>query len=163
MKKLIIPLLLSGLILTTGGVKSASAQIRLKEVTVTGASSSMEISKKVSDSFSRLFKDVLAPQWLEVNKRFIVNFIQNDQKNKAVFTKVGTLVYHLIYGNEEQMPKSVRDLVKSRYYDYAITSAINVKAQENDVWIVNVEDATQIMVLRIEDGAMTVIQKITKA
>lgn len=161
MKKLIIPLLLGGLIFTMG-VKTASAQIQLKEVTISGKTSSAEISQKVSDSFNHLFKDAVAPQWVEANKRFIVNFIQNDQKHKAVFTKVGTLVYHLIYGTEGELPKSIRDLVKSSYFDYAITSAINVKADENNVWIVNVEDASQIMVLRVEEGAMTVIQKITK-
>lgn len=161
MKNLIIFLLISGLI-SFVEVKSASAQVKLEEVTVYGKSTKAVVSDKVSKSFDRLFKDAVAPQWYEVSKRIVVNFIMNDKKNKAVFTKSGSLVYHLTYGSEADLPTDVRSIVKSKYFDYEITSAVNVDIDGRSIWVVNIEDAKQIFVLRVEDGSMDVIDKLSK-
>jgi hypothetical protein len=162
MKKLIIPFLLSGLILAMG-VHSASAQVQLKEVTISGGATKVEVSKKVSDSFASLFKGAEAPQWFKSDKDYVVDFILNNQVNKAEFTKRGNLVFHMAFGNEKQMPADIRNIVKSKYYDYAINSTVKVDVDENSAWIVNIEDANQFFVLRVVDGVMDVLDKYRKA
>lgn len=161
MKRLIIPLLVGGLFVCTS-INKASAQINLEEVTISGATNKAMVTEKVSKSFSRMFKEADQAKWVEVNKRFIVNFIMDNQKNKAVFTKAGDLVYHLVYGTEKELPNDVRIAVKGKYVDYSITSTINVKQEGRSIWIVNVEDAKKIMVIRVEEGAMEVIDSINK-
>ena len=86
MKKLIIPFLLCGLILAIG-VEGAFAQVQLKEVTISSAPIKAVISKKVSDSFAGLFKDAQAPKWFVADKNYVVDFIMNDQVNKAELQK----------------------------------------------------------------------------
>jgi hypothetical protein len=108
---------LSGL-MTLVDMKKSSAQIKLEEIEIYGTANKAAISDKVTKSFSRVFKDATAPIWFVVNKRIIVNFILNDQRNKAVFQKNGLLVYHLVYGNEQQMPADIRTIVKSKYFDH---------------------------------------------
>ncbi|MDB5022505.1 MAG: hypothetical protein JWP78_260 [Mucilaginibacter sp.] len=161
MKKLIIPFLLSGLIFTAG-TKSASAQVQLKEVIISGASGKTVITQKVSDSFNELFKGAVAPEWVQANKNFIVNFILDNQKNKAEFTSGGRLVYLIVYGKEKEMPADLRTIVKSAYFDYGINSTIKIKFQGRIFWIINLEDANNFVVLRVEDGDMDVIKKIKK-
>lgn len=162
MKKLIIPLLVSGLLIGTA-INNASAQIRLDEVTISGASNKAMVTEKVNKSFNRMFKEADQARWIEVNKRFIVNFIMDNQKNKAVFTKGGDLVYHLVYGTEKELPTDIRTTVRSKYFDYSITSTVNVKLEGRSIWIVNIEDAKKIMVIRIEDGTMDIVDNINKA
>ncbi len=161
MKKLIIPFLLSGLILTTGS-KIASAQVQLKEVTVSSAPTKAVVSKQVSESFARLFKGAEAPKWFEADKNYVVDFIMNNQINKAEFTRKGRLVYHMVFGNEKQMPVDIRTIVKSKYFDFAINSTLKVNIDDQSAWIVNIEDANQFFVLRVVDGVMDVLETIKK-
>jgi hypothetical protein len=161
MKKLIIPLLLSGLILAIG-VNSARAQVQLKEVTISGGATRVEVSKKVSDSFAKLFKGAEEPKWFQSDKNYVVRFILNNQPNKAEFTKKGNLVYHMAFGNEKQMPADIRTIVKSKYFDYKINSTVKVDFEEKSAWIVNIEDGNHFFVLRVLDGVMDVLDKINK-
>jgi hypothetical protein len=161
MKKLIIPFLLCGLIFAIG-VEGAFAQVQLKEVTISSAPTKAVISKKVSDSFASLFKDAQAPKWFVADKNYVVDFIMNDQVNKAEFTKKGQLVYHLAFGNEKQMPADIRTIVKSKYFDFAINSTVKVTMNENSAWIINVEDDKQFYVLKVADGVMNVLDEIKK-
>ena len=161
MKKLIIPFLLSGLILTIG-VKTASAQIQLKEVTISSAPTKATVSKQVSDSFASLFKGAEEPKWFVSDKNYVVDFILNNQINKAEFTSKGRLVYHMAFGNEKQMPVDIRTIVKSKYFDFAINSTVKVSYQEKSAWIVNIEDTEQFFVLRVVDGVMDVLDTIKK-
>ena len=162
MKKLIIPFLLSGLILTTGA-KIASAQVQLNEVTVSSAPTKAVVSQKVSESFASLFKGAVAPKWFDVDKNYIVDFIMDNQRNKAAFTKKGRLVYHLVFGNEQQMPADIRTIVKSKYFDFAINSTLKVNIDEKSAWIINIEDAEQFFVLRVVDGVMDVLDRVKKS
>jgi len=158
MKNLVILLFLSGL-LSLAEIKESTAQIKLEEIEIYGTANKASISEKVTKSFDRVFKDATNATWYIVNKQIIVNFILHDQKNKAVFQKNGYLVYHLVYGTEQQMPTDVRKVVKSKYFDHKINSTINVKTGDRSVWIVNVSDPKEIIVLRIEDGTMEVKDK----
>ena len=160
MKKQFFFLLLCGLSLL--GMNSLSAQIVLKEVTITGKTTKAVVAKEVSESFSRLFKDAVAPEWYEVNKRYVVNFIYNDQKNRAVFTKGGALVYHLAYAVENEIPQDIKSMVKDKYPDYAITFSVKVEQGDAKVWFINVEDATKIHVLRVGADEITVVNTLKK-
>ena len=161
MKKLIIPFLISGLIFTTG-IKNASAQVQLKEVTISGTASKVTITRQVSQSFNHLFKGAELPVWYEANKNFIVNFILNNQKNKAEFTRGGRLLYLLVYGTEKEMPADVRAIVKRTYFDYDILSTIKINFDGRTVWVINVQDANQAFVLRVEDDDMQIMNKFKR-
>lgn len=158
MKNLVILLLLSGF-MPLAEIEESKAQIKLEEIEIYGTANRAAISDKVTKSFNRVFKDATDATWHVVNKQIIVNFIFNEQKNKAVFQKNGLLVYHLVYGTEKQMPADVRRVVKSKYFDHKINSTINVKTEDRSVWIVNVSDPKEIIVLRIENGTMEVKEK----
>ncbi len=161
MKKLITPFLLSGLLLAIG-VNSAFAQIHLKEVTISSDQTKAVVSQKVTESFAKLFKGAQAPVWFAVDKLYVVDFIMNNQKNKAEFTKNGSLVYHMTFGNEKQMPSDIREIVKSKYYDCVISSTVKINYQEQNAWLVNIENAGRYMVVRVLDGSLDVWDSVEK-
>ncbi|MET3114730.1 hypothetical protein AAKU52_002467 [Pedobacter sp. CG_S7] len=162
MKKLII-LLFAGAVMLFVETKSASAQIKLAEIEIFGTTNKTAISEKVTKSFNQIFKDAESPKWYVSNKQIIVNFILNDQRNKAVFEKNGRLVYNLVFGVEGQMPAEVRKVVKSKYFDYKINSTVKVNTEGRSIWIVNISDPKEIMVLRVEDGTMDVMDKFVNS
>ncbi|HTK20211.1 MAG TPA: hypothetical protein VL442_11875 [Mucilaginibacter sp.] len=161
MKKLIIPFLLGGLLLAIG-VNSASAQIQLKEITISSEPIKATVSQKVSEAFASLFKGAETPKWYKSDQNYVVDFIMNNQVNKAEFTKKGYLVYHMAFGNEKQMPTDIRTIVKSKYFDFTINSTVKITYEEKSAWIVNVEDSGHFLVLRVVDGVMDVVDRIAK-
>jgi len=161
MKKLIIPFLLSGLLLAIG-VNSAFAQIQLKEVTISSEPVKATVSQKVAEAFASLFKGAEAPKWYKSDQNYVVDFIMNNQVNKAEFTKKGYLVYHMAFGNEKQMPTDIRTIIKSKYFDFTINSTVRITYNEKSAWIVNIEDSGHFLVLRVVDGVMDVVDKIAK-
>ncbi|MNK20211.1 hypothetical protein D3C87_384470 [compost metagenome] len=162
MKKRMFFVLFCGLI-SLLGMNSTSAQIKLSEVTIRGTASRTVVNNEVSKSFNQLFKDAVAPQWYEVNKRYVVNFIMNDKKNRAVFTKGGSLVYHLIYAAENEVPEDVKSIVKGKYPDHNITFSVQVEQNDQKVWFINVENASKILILRVNADDLTLMDTIDKA
>jgi hypothetical protein len=96
-------------------------------------------------------------------KGFRNRFHVNGLLTYALFAKNGALIYVITYGKEKNLPQTVRKTIKREYYDYSITMAIEVKQDNRDIWVVRLEDTSEIITVRIEDGEMEQVQKIQKA
>ncbi|AFD05241.1 hypothetical protein [Solitalea canadensis] len=153
MKKLTYSLF-AGILFSLIYVNSMSAQIKLPEVLVLGSSSKKTITEKVAKSFDGLFKGASDVKWVEADKCFVAKFIMDDLRNQAVFTPNGTLVYHLTYGFEKNLPKNVRTQVKSQYFDYNITSAIHISQDNRRIWLVSLADSQRLISVEVENGTM---------
>jgi len=95
----------------------------LPAVTVTGTA----INQKVWDGFRKSFKNAVDPRWYKIAEDYLVKFILENQEQSALFNKRGTLVYHITYGTEKNLPTDIRRQIKSIYVDYKITSAFSIK------------------------------------
>lgn len=123
----------------------------LPNVTVTSTAS---VNKKVSDAFQASFKNAVSPVWYRLDKDYLVEFITGDMNNRALFRRNGALVYEISYGHESNLPKEVRHLVKSNYVDFNIMQAINIKENNRNIWVINLEDDKQFIIARVEEGAL---------
>jgi hypothetical protein len=131
----------------------------LPSITVT---SGTNVTQKVNSAFQKTFKDAQEAKWYKLNKNYLVEFLTKDQKNKALFRKNGYLIYHIAYGHENNLPEDIRKTVKSNYVDYDITSAINVKEDQRDIWVVSLEDKTKLVVVKVEEGALEEVNNLQK-
>lgn len=134
----------------------------LPPIIVTATSSNISISAKVNKAFGQFFKNASHIRWYEIDKKFLVKFIQNDQENRALFTKTGQLIYHISYGTEKHLPFDVRKLVKSTYYDQSITRVLRVNQDKRNIWVVSLEDAKDYVMVRVEDMELEETQRIHK-
>ena len=140
------------------GVSKAQI-IVLPEVTITAKN----VPEKVQKAFEGSFKDAIDPTWYESNKSYLVKFLMNDMTNQAVFKKNGSIVYHIAYGFEKDLPVTVADLLKKEYPGYSIIVAINVLQDQRDIWLVNMENDKFIIKVGVEDGVATVAERIRKS
>ncbi len=131
----------------------------LPPVTVTPASN---VNTEVSKSFNKEFKKALNPKWYEMDKAYLVKFIQNDMSNSAYFKQNGKLVYHIGYGYEKDLQPDLRQLVTDSYPDYKISRTINVKAQGRNIWVINLEGMKRWVVVSIEDGNLEEVKNFDK-
>lgn len=130
----------------------------LPAVTVTATT--VRVPAKTWRSFASYFPGAYNSRFYKVNKDWLGKFILHNQENRALFTKKGYLVYHISYGYEENLPDDIRRQIKSEYYDYTITRAIKVEEDKRVIWVVNVENAKELILLRLEDGNMENVQQI---
>ena len=162
MKKLIILFLCTSLVIagTTGLKVQAQSFTELPSITVTANSNN--VGAKVNKAFSRRFPKASNMKWYQLDKQFLVKFIEKDQENRALFSRNGYMVYHIRYGDEQHLPKDVRTLVKSNYFDQTITRVIQVNQDNRNIWVVSMEDPKDYIWVRVEDMGLEETQRIEK-
>lgn len=132
----------------------------LPPVTVTATS---KVAKQVSDAFEKSFKNAVSPSWYRLDKDYFVRFISNDQKNSALFTKKGALIYHISYGYQENLPSDVKVAVESSYSAYNITTAIKIEEGGRMIWVVNLETDKKLVIARFENGELEEVGNYNKS
>ena len=165
MKKQLISCICGGLVSILTVNNSFAQDENFKElppITITATSSNISVSAKVNKAFGHFFKNATHLRWYEIDKKFLVKFIQNDQENRALFTKTGQLVYHISYGTEQHLPADVRHLIKSNYYDQSITRVLKVNQDSRNIWVVSLEDAKDYVMVRVEDMELEETQRMHK-
>lgn len=147
---------LTGSLLALSLVSSTFAQDikTLPAVTVEASTAVAAVNAKLAKSFTAEFKDAVGIKWYKLNKNYLATFISGDMDNHALYRKNGFLIYNIGYGKEKNLPKEVRALVKSKYYDYKITSILKVNQDNREVWIVNMQGDKKLIIARVEDGVM---------
>ena len=50
------------------------------------------------------------------------------------------------------LPAETRKLVKSAYLDHTIAMAIEVKEDDRTIWVIRLEDTTNLIFVRVENG-----------
>jgi hypothetical protein len=161
-KSLFLPLSL--MLVMLGFFHTSSAQedtMKMMEPIVIYAKSN--VNKAVTDAFEKKFKDAMDPQWYRMNKNYLVTFITGDMKNNALFKKNGRMVYHIRFGNESNLPEEIKQQVMAGYPDYNVTRAVNVKMDNRDLWVVNLESLKKWIIVRVEDGQMDEVENYNKA
>ena len=155
MKKQLISCICGGLASILSVNFSFAQDETIKELpSITISASTSNVSAKVIRAFEQYFKGSSHLRWYQLEKNFLVKFIQHDQENSALFTKKGQLIYHIGYGTEKNLPSDVRGLVKSTYYDQSITRVLKVNQDQRNIWVVSLEDDKEYVMVRVEDMEM---------
>ena len=120
-------------------------------------------SKAVRD-FQVRFQKVENAQWFSNQNGFMSYFIKNGYGNKVFYDRKGHWQFSLILYAEDQLPVDLRASVKARYFDMAITLVEEVQSNDGMVYIVHLEDKSNIRILRLsKDAEMEIMQEIIKA
>jgi hypothetical protein len=129
---------------------------------VTVTSETRKIPNHIWKSFSTYFNEAENPRWYKANKNYLVKFMIYDEENRALFTKRGHMIYHISYGYENNLPDEIYKQVRTAYFDYDITRAIRVNEADRIIWVVNLEDASTIIIARLENGELEEVQRLKK-
>ena len=157
---------------------AANAQLSFKQETLKGnADFEKSASKDVSDEvemknvnrkavkdFALSFKNVTDEKWFKQRDGFVAMFTLDDIDYLIAYDKKGRKAYTIRNYNESKLPVDLRHIVKSTYYDYAITVVQEIETPFNPItYIVHLEGKTELINLRICDGKMEEWQKFKKS
>jgi hypothetical protein len=123
-------------------------------------SSKSAISPKVTDAFNAKFKNDVNTTWYNVDKNYMVKFMTQDQKNAALYNKNGYLIYHINYGDKDNLPNDLTNMVYEKYKGCKITKAIHIDQESRSIWVVNLEYGQNLILARIENDQLQEIQKL---
>ena len=174
MKK-VFPFLMIGYISIIGGVNCASAQqmqqsfkfkginfekleqeqaiteTSTKPVSAPGISLTT-ISKKALKDFKRTFKQAINESWFETKEGDLVAKFSNDNVTTRVFYhKKGGRFATIRDYTEENLPRNVRHVVKSTYYDFSIFCVSEVTVDGRTAYVITLEDKTTWKKIRVID------------
>jgi hypothetical protein len=167
MKKLLVTLVvLFNLLFTTKGQSTA---FRSGSLLTQGNSLNKKITylndfntKAVRD-FSRTYPDAANVRWYSVKDGFLVYYIDNDINAKSAYDLKGDWTYTIRWLDEFKLPNSVRHLVKSTYYDYAIRLVAEISNKKQTYYRVQMEDNASFLTVIVADDVMETKEELRKS
>lgn len=126
----------------------------LNYTNVSPVSATVYVKAKVIRSFLHSFTGATEVKWSLDNGRYFASFNQNNKLCKALFDGTGGLIFSLRYGTEKDLPRDVRKLIKSTYFDYAIDVVTEVDTMDRKAWVVNLSDSDNLIVVSVQEGSL---------
>ena len=129
-----------------------------------------EVNQKAVKNFTRSYKGQSDEVWHNVTDGFIAHFTSGDINYRVDYDKKGNWLHTIRTYDESKLPRDVRHMVKSIYYDFDITqvqeieSPLNVENPLNaPTYIIHLEGKKEFINLRVCDGEMDEWQKFYKS
>lgn len=122
------------------------------------------ISTRAVRDFERRFKEADKPRWYACKRGWLVKFNHHDIKTSVAYDSRGTWVYSIKCYGEKEMPRDVRALVKTVYYDYKITlvQEITEPGIDGPVYAVQAEDKDHILMIRVYNNDVQLASRLRK-
>jgi hypothetical protein len=102
--------------------------------------------------------------WMVVDNGYVVRYTgKNNNRCRTVYSSRGDFLYTIRQYYENVMPRDIRGIVKSQYYDYTITVIDEIEERMKPiVYVVHLEDSTTLKNVRVSDREMEVLEEYKK-
>ena len=118
------------------------------------------VSTKVLRSFYLSFGEKEDAIWSKTTKGFVVWFKDQKRSTYVYFRPNGAIDYQLHRYFEEELPKDVRHIVRSNFYDYTITHVSEVHNDDSISYFVKIEDKASLKTVRVTGNEYAVIEDL---
>ena len=119
-------------------------------------------SVKAAREFWKKHGDDKDEKWYKFPGGYLAEFLDGDIGTKVVFDKKGNWTYTMRQYTEKELPRDIRALVKSTYYDFAITWVKEVTQFQSLVYVVHIDGPEEWMDLIVRDGEIEVSREVSK-
>jgi hypothetical protein len=107
---------------------------------------------KAAREFWKMNGEEKNEKWYKLPGGYLAEFNEGSIQNKVVFDKNGNWVYTMREYSEKELPKEVRKLVKSIYYDFSIGWVKEVFQLQSQVYVVHIDSPSEWKDLLVRDG-----------
>jgi hypothetical protein len=133
-----------------------SGNVFTSEVTTAEVSGGAAVSPKSMETFKKMFGNATDVIWTKIDRNHDRAFFNsNGITVRAGFDRKGKLMYTLRYYNEEHLPKDILLLIKNTYYGKNISDVIEVSVDGKTAYLVDLEDKTSLLRIKVLDDEMT--------
>jgi hypothetical protein len=122
-----------------------------------------KINSKAIKDFQTRYTDANNAMWFSDKNGFVSYFVKDGFGDRVFYDKKGHWQYSLIFYSEDKLPRDVRAAIKSTYFDMSITLVEEVQTLDGKVYIVHLEDKSNIKILKANDqGEYEIMQDLSK-
>jgi hypothetical protein len=138
-------------------------ELGLVDLTPASTTDESAIHSKALRDFNSRFNHAMEAKWFAIPSGYFTCFKVDGFNNRAFYDKKGRWQASLKMFGEDKLPKDIRKIVKSTYYDYAITIVEEVDVADSLVYIVHLDDGDTIKNLRVtQEGEMDILSDFKK-
>jgi hypothetical protein len=121
------------------------------------------ITERALKNFKKSFKESSLASWYQAKDGgYVAKFEKNQIQTRVNYDRKGNWTGTIRSYREKNLPKDVRHLVRSNYYDYTIFFVDEVTVGDKTAYLVKIEDAKTFMTIRVIDGEMDVYESYIK-
>ena len=111
-----------------------------------------EISTRALRDFAMDYKNASDVIWIKSDNGFAVYFSNDGINTRILYNKRGDRLWVIRDYGEDRLPREIRNIVKSVYYDYSIYLVNEVTAEPRTGYVVKVQAKTSLIEVKIVDG-----------
>jgi hypothetical protein len=152
-------------------VAKADLELNLKEyifneakanLAITNEGNTANINARALKDFNKNFKNAEKADWFQIKNGFVAKFKKDGVETKAYYDQKGRWSATIRTYGEDKLPKDVRKMVKSTYYDYSIFIVNEVTVGDKTAYLVKIQDAETLKTIRVADGEMDIYEDYIK-
>ena len=122
-----------------------------------------DINARALKQFSKTFKSAANASWYQTAQGgYTAKFRQDGIETRVDYDRKGNWSGTIRTYTQENLPKEIRHIVKSTYYDYNIFLVQEVTVGNTTAYLVKIEDAATFKTIRVIDGEMDVYESYRK-
>ena len=124
----------------------------------------MVVNTKAMRNFVKTYESAVDPEWVTLKDGgYLCRFVIDNVRCRAFYGEKGAWLLTLASYEENKLPRDIRAIVKSSYYDYTISYVDEISVPgHSKVYLVQIEDKTSMKMLRISDGEMETVRELVK-
>jgi hypothetical protein len=121
------------------------------------------VNFRASKDFRERFGSATEEKWFAIPGGYTTYFKIDGLGGRAFYDKKGRWQGSMTNFGEDKLPKDIRAVVRSAYYDYAITLAQDIETTSGGVYVIHLAAEKYIKIVRVtKDGDMDVLQEFEK-
>ncbi|MBS1604201.1 MAG: hypothetical protein JST42_16155 [Bacteroidetes bacterium] len=128
------------------------------------AGSLLFVNTRALRNFGKSYSSAVDAEWQALKDGgWQVRFVSDSIRYRALYSGKGNWLFTIGSYNENRLPRDVRSIVKTTYYDYAITYIDEVSAPgQPTTYLVQIQDEKAIKILQVADGEMETLRELVK-
>lgn len=123
---------------------------------------SWEVHSKALRLFDKDYKDVEKVNWFVLDDGYLARFMTDGVLNKVYYGKKGNWIGSTQQYNESKLSKEVRHIVKSHYYDFDISTVVEINTLGKVIYYVVMHNSTELLKVRVMDREIEVLERFKK-
>jgi hypothetical protein len=113
---------------------------------------------KAARNFARSHNNISDAKWFKSNGGYIANLQSGGINKRIVYDEKGRWFYNVLSYAEDKLDVTIRDMVKSKYYDHDIIDVHQYQFQSKTVYLVKmIDQQSNFVTVKVHDGRMEVI------
>ncbi|MHA4846039.1 hypothetical protein ACX0G7_17820 [Flavitalea antarctica] len=119
----------------------------------------VRVNAKAMRDFSKRFSGKEA-NWTSTGNVFQAKFSEEKSRTVVGYGKMGRWLYTIKHYSEKEMPRDLRHMIKSEYYDYKIDliNEVRIPQSKNEIYIIHIHNGEEHKILRYSDEGVELVK-----